>query len=129
VGVAGVCAGPELDRLAAERGEGASGRCDRRGARRRKRVRHGGGGRTIELDSGLAPADMSEFEILALHEAIEKLATLDERQAKVVELRFFGGMSVEEVADALGVSKRTVEGDWRHAKAWLRAEFTREATE
>ena len=98
-------------------------------ARRRKRVRRGGGGRKIELDSGLAPADMSEFEILALHEAIEKLATLDERQAKVVEMRFFGGMSVEEVAQALGVSKRTVEGDWRHAKAWLRAEFTREATE
>ena len=96
-------------------------------ARGHQRARRGGARRKIELDSSLSPAEMSEFEILALHEAIEKLATLDERQAKVVELRFFGGLSVEEVAEALDVSKRTVEGDWRHAKAWLRAEFTREA--
>lgn len=92
-------------------------------ARRKKRARRGGGGQRIELESGLCPTDLSEFEVLALHEAIEKLEALDPRQAKVVELRFFGGMSVEEVAQALGVSKRTVEGDWKHAKAWLGAQF------
>ncbi len=51
---------------------------------------------------------------------LEKLSQVDEEQARIVELRFFGGMTVEEVANVLGVSKRKVEGDWTHAKAWLR---------
>lgn len=96
-------------------------------ARARKRIRRGGERRKIELDSRLSPTDMSELDILALHEAIEKLSTLDEREAQIVEMRFFSGMNVEEVAEALGVSKRTVEGDWRHAKAWLRVQFADEA--
>ena len=94
-------------------------------ARARKRLRRGGKRQRIELDSGLLPADLLGFDVLALHEAIEHLATLDERQAQVVEMRYFSGMTLEEVAEALGVSKRTVEGDWQHAKAWLRAEFAR----
>ena len=59
-----------------------------------------------------------------MDEALEKLAAFDERQAKIVEMRFFGGMNVQEVADSLGVSKRTVEGDWSMAKAWLRRELS-----
>jgi RNA polymerase sigma-70 factor, ECF subfamily len=95
-------------------------------ARTRQRKRRGGGRPKLELDSKLSPADMSEYEVLEIHEAIEKLSALDEREAKVVELRFFAGLSVEEVAEAIGVSKRTVEGDWKHAKAWLRAQFAGE---
>ena len=75
------------------------------------------------LESGLAPAELLEAELTELNDALEKLADLDARQARVVELRFFGGMTVDEVAEALDVSKRTAEGDWTHAKAWLRAEL------
>jgi RNA polymerase sigma factor (sigma-70 family) len=56
--------------------------------------------------------------------ALDELARLDERQARIVELRFFGGLTVPEVADFLGVSARTVEGDWTHARAWLRRELS-----
>jgi RNA polymerase sigma factor (sigma-70 family) len=58
-------------------------------------------------------------------EALERLAALDPRQARIVELRFFGQLNVAEVAEALGVSKRTVEADWTAAKAWLRRELAR----
>jgi RNA polymerase sigma-70 factor, ECF subfamily len=61
--------------------------------------------------------------VLSLDEALTDLARLDERQAQVVEMRFFGGMTVAEVADALKLSKRTVEADWTMAKAWLRRWF------
>ena len=61
---------------------------------------------------------------LDLDEALQRLAALDERQSRIVELRFFGGMSVEEVAHVLGLSKATVESDWRMARAWLRRELT-----
>ena len=96
-------------------------------ARARQRVRRGGNRQKINFDSNLSPADLSEFDILALHEAIETLATLDEREAQIVEMRFFSGMTVEEIGEALGVSKRTVEADWSHARAWLKAQFAREA--
>ncbi|MCA9299383.1 MAG: sigma-70 family RNA polymerase sigma factor, partial [Phycisphaerales bacterium] len=61
------------------------------------------------------------WDVLELHEVLEDLAALDERQARVVELRFFGGLTVEEVASVIGASPRTVESDWRFAKAWLRS--------
>jgi DNA-directed RNA polymerase specialized sigma24 family protein len=64
--------------------------------------------------------DQCSFEdVIALDEALTKLAALDHRQAKLVEQRFFGGLSVEEAAAELGVSPRTAEADWTHAKAWL----------
>ena len=59
-------------------------------------------------------------QLLDLNAALEQLAEIDEREAKVVTLRFFGGLTVEQVAEVIGVSKRTVENDWRHAQAWLR---------
>jgi RNA polymerase sigma factor (TIGR02999 family) len=92
-------------------------------ARSRQREKRGGGRPRVTLDEAVALSPQKDEDVLALDEALEKLAALDARQAKVVELRFFGGMSVEEVAEALGVSKRTVEGDWTFARAWLSREL------
>jgi RNA polymerase sigma-70 factor, ECF subfamily len=88
-------------------------------ARSRHRDKRGGGRARVVLDEAVALSPQKDEDVIALDEALEKLAALDPRQAKVVELRFFGGMNVEEVAEALGVSKRTVEGDWTFARAWL----------
>ncbi len=78
------------------------------------------------LDTLVVPLELGEVEALELHDLIERLAALDPRQARVVELRYFGGLSVDEVATVLNVSKRTVENEWTHAKAWLRAALDRE---
>jgi RNA polymerase sigma factor (TIGR02999 family) len=94
-------------------------------ARQRNRVKRGSGAERVALDDSVALAPQRAEEILALDEALDKLAHLDERQAQVVEMRFFAGMSVEEVAGVLGVSKRTVEGDWTMARAWLMRELSR----
>ena len=96
-------------------------------ARARGRVKRGGEWRKVVLNEQLAPPKLREVDSVALNDALETLATLDEQQARIVELRFFGGMSVAEVAHVLGVSKRKIEGDWTHAKAWLRAELSPEA--
>ena len=96
-------------------------------ARRRGRVKRGQDWKRVTLDNAVAPLlgrELSPDELLALDLAIEKLATLDARQARIVELRFFAGLEVAEVAEVLKVSKRTVEGQWTHAKAWLRRELT-----
>ena len=92
-------------------------------ARSRQREKRGGGRARVVLDEAVALSPQKDEDVLALDEALERLAALDPRQAKVVELRFFGGMSVEEVAEALSVSKRTVEGDWTFARAWLSREL------
>ena len=92
--------------------------------RERRAKKRGGAWERVTL-SGLpgAGADGGEgqLDFLALHEALEELAALDARQARIVELRFFGGLPMQGVADALGVSIKTVELDWRHARAWLTA--------
>ena len=64
-------------------------------------------------------------DALALDAALTKLAEVDQRQAAIVEMRYFSGLTVPEVAEALGVSVRTVEGEWTHAKAWLKRELSR----
>jgi RNA polymerase sigma factor (TIGR02999 family) len=92
-------------------------------ARSRQREKRGGGRARVILDDDVALSPQKDEDVLALDEALQRLAKLDPRQSKVVELRFFGGMSVEEVAQALGVSKRTVEGDWTFARAWLSREL------
>ncbi|MEW6252886.1 MAG: ECF-type sigma factor [Planctomycetota bacterium] len=89
-------------------------------ARARARQRRVGRRKITGIDSEMLPTDFTQDELLEVHDALERLAAMDPRQAQVVEMRFFGGMTVEEIATALGVSKRTIEGDWRHAKAWLR---------
>lgn len=89
-------------------------------ARTRSRKIRGGGVPTVSLDLGLQLSVAHDPDVLALEEVLEELATLNPRQAKVIVYRFFGGMSVAEVATALGVSLRTVEAEWTMAKAWLR---------
>lgn len=95
-------------------------------ARSRGRDRRGGGDKPLLLDSRVAPLQIESIGAVELSDALDRLAKLDERQARIVELRFFGGLSVEEVAKTLDLSKRTVEGEWTHAKAWLRAAFATE---
>ena len=92
--------------------------------RNKKRVKRGGGWLRITLAPEVAPLDGVELDAMAVHEAIEKLAELDERQAQLVQMRFFSGLSMGEIADTLGVSKRTAEGDWTHARAWLKRYLT-----
>lgn len=93
-------------------------------ARRRGRTKRGGDRKRVILDDEAMLSPREVDDILAVDEALERLAKVDERQAKVVELRFFGGLTVQETADALGVSKRTIENEWKFARAWLRREFS-----
>jgi RNA polymerase sigma-70 factor (ECF subfamily) len=97
-------------------------------ARAKGRAKRGGGRHRVTLAEGLTPFASGELDIdqlLAVNESLDRLAELDPRQAKVVELRFFGGLTVPEVALVLGVSQRTIEGDWTHARAWLKREYSR----
>jgi RNA polymerase sigma factor (TIGR02999 family) len=89
-------------------------------ARRKRADKRGGGATVISLDERTpAAAPTASVDVLALDEALEALSSLDPRQSRVVELRFFAGLSIPEVADALGVSTATVEREWAMAKAWL----------
>lgn len=93
-------------------------------ARRRATAKRGGGMGKVTLDdSGAATDRRVEVDLIALDEALSKLAALDQRQARIVELRFLAGLSVEEAADVLEVSPRTVKLDWQMARAWLRREL------
>jgi len=95
----------------------------------RKRYAAKRGGTLVTLDEGIgnqrSTAAQPE-EILAVDEALARLDRLDPRQARVVELRYFGGLSAEETAEAMGMSQRTVEREWTTAKAWLRAQLAGE---
>ncbi|MCG8457479.1 MAG: ECF-type sigma factor [Holophagales bacterium] len=92
-------------------------------ARARKRVKRGAGVEPVALDEAdqLLTAPEAD-EILALDDALDRLAELDERAARVVQLRFFGGLEMQEIAAVLGVSERTVRRDWLSSRAWLRHE-------
>jgi RNA polymerase sigma factor (TIGR02999 family) len=92
-------------------------------ARRRRTSKRSGQRARVPLDGALAAFDERGLDVVALHEALERLARTLPRQAQVVELRFFGGLSVPEVAVTLGVSDTTVESDWRFARAWLRGQI------
>jgi RNA polymerase sigma factor (TIGR02999 family) len=88
-------------------------------ARRRHALKRGGNVTVLGLDGVDAPVENHVVEVLALDEALKELAVLDERLARVVELRFFAGLSIAETSEALDVSTATVERDWTVAKAWL----------
>lgn len=88
-------------------------------ARRRSADRRGGGEVHVLLDEDKAGADAKVVELLSLDQALDKLEARDERMARIVECRFYGGMPHSEIADAIGVSTRTVERDWRRARAYL----------
>jgi RNA polymerase sigma factor (TIGR02999 family) len=97
-------------------------------ARQRRALKRGGAMRRITLEPRLAAEWRADEDLLALEAALEELARLDPRQAKIVELRFFGGLQVAEVAEALGMSKRSVEREWTMARAWLRRAIGEGAT-
>lgn len=95
-------------------------------ARARHAGKRGGGAGNLEFDETLFASEAISSELLALDEAMTRLAELDERKSQVVELRFFGGLSVEESAEVLRVSPETVKRDWRLAKVWLFRELRAE---
>ena len=91
-------------------------------ARRQRASKRGGSATVISLNEAsgaAAPTSTSSVDVLALDEALDALSSLDARQCRVVELRFFAGLNIPEAADALGVSTATVEREWAMAKAWL----------
>ena len=94
-------------------------------ARRRGFAKHGGNAMRVPLDEVLLAAQARGIEVLALDEALDALALIDKRKSRMVELRYFGGLSIEETAEALEVSVHTVKRDFRMARAWLLAELTR----
>jgi RNA polymerase sigma factor (TIGR02999 family) len=97
-------------------------------ARQRVTAKRGGGETALELESGeIAGAAGQSEEMLAVDEALARLAALDPQQARVVEMRYFGGMTVEETAEALSIAPRTVKREWAMAKAWLRVEISAKA--
>jgi RNA polymerase sigma factor (TIGR02999 family) len=96
--------------------------------RHQKRQKRGGGQQAVVLDDLLVAAETAGVpieDLLTLEEALTRLEAVDPRAAQVVTLRFFSGMSVPEVAEHLDVSPRTVEGDWTHARAWLKRELAK----
>lgn len=97
-------------------------------ARGRDSHKRGGGWRRVTLSGALGPADprgLDAEELMSLDAALDRLRELDARQARIVEMRFFGGLTMAEIADVLDVSKRTVEGDWAHARVWLKRELAK----
>jgi RNA polymerase sigma-70 factor, ECF subfamily len=93
-------------------------------ARRHSRAKRGGGAGTRALDEAALVSQARATELLALDDALERLAAVDPRKSRVVELRFFGGLSVEEAARVLHIAPNTVLRDWRLAKAWLHREIS-----
>jgi RNA polymerase sigma factor (TIGR02999 family) len=88
-------------------------------ARRKDRVKHGGGQRREHLDLDTLGAGAPAEELLSLHEALEQFAAHDPLKVKLVELRFFGGLSLAQAAECLGISQSTADRAWRYARAWL----------
>lgn len=88
-------------------------------ARRRRYTKHGGEAQQIPIEEASAMTMERAAELIALEEALKELASLDQRKSEVVELRYFGGLSLEETAEVLQISLMTVRRDWRAAKAWL----------
>ena len=94
-------------------------------ARRHAYAKRGGGAVTLSLDEAMAAGKPRELDLVALDDALDTLAKLDERQSRMVELRFFGGLSIEETSEVLGVSAPTVKREWATARAWLYREISR----
>jgi RNA polymerase sigma factor (TIGR02999 family) len=92
-------------------------------ARERAAAKRVGGKARVELHENAAAQEPRGEEMLALDEALTRLAVCDARQARVVEMLFFGGMTEDEAAESLGVSTRTVKRDWRSARAWLHVQM------
>jgi RNA polymerase sigma factor (TIGR02999 family) len=93
-------------------------------ARSRGYVKRGGGKLRVQFDEAFGMAWSADSNLLELDEALDRLSILDPRKARVIEMRFFGGLSVEETAEALGISPETVMRDWKLARAWLYRELS-----
>ncbi len=93
-------------------------------ARTKKRVKRGGSNVRVSLGDATVAVKGQDLDVVALDEALERLAQIDEQQSRVVELRFFSGLTVEETAEVMGISKATVKRDWSMAKAWLHRELS-----
>jgi RNA polymerase sigma factor (TIGR02999 family) len=98
-------------------------------ARSRNYAKRGGGAAQISFDEALIVSDERSAEVVNVHEALERLAEFDARKSQIVELRFFGGLSIKETAEVLAVSPGTVMRDWTLAKAWLRREMTTDGSQ
>jgi RNA polymerase sigma factor (TIGR02999 family) len=94
-------------------------------ARGHQASKRGGSQQKIALDEAVDYSQPRDLDLVALDDALKTLARMDERQSRIVELRFFGGLTIEETAEALGVSPATVKVDWNMAKAWLRREISK----
>ena len=92
-------------------------------ARRRNRTKRGGVQDDLPIEDNLIPSCAQAEELVHLDEALERLTALSPRQSQVVELRFFGGLTVQETADVMKVSPKTVKRDWSVARAWLRSQI------
>jgi RNA polymerase sigma factor (TIGR02999 family) len=97
-------------------------------ARERQSLKRGGGALKETLDEAALVTEARSQELLELDEALERLAAQDARKSQIVELRYFGGLTVEETAQFLKLSQRTVEREWTMAKAWLYRELSEEGT-
>ena len=95
-------------------------------ARQRQALKRGGGALKVTLDESLVSTQTRADELIALDEALEKLAAFDRRKADVVEMRYFGGLTMEEIAEVLKIHVNTVTRDWRAARAWLFAALSGE---
>jgi RNA polymerase sigma factor (TIGR02999 family) len=92
-------------------------------ARARRANKRGGAYRQVTLDDAVAFKEARAVDLIALDEALTRLAAFDPRQSQIVEMRFFGGLSLDEVAEVLHISERTVKRDWRIARSWLRGQL------
>jgi RNA polymerase sigma factor (TIGR02999 family) len=92
-------------------------------ARARNADKRGGGELRVSLKEEMAATEQREVDLIALDAALDELATLDEQQSRIVEMRFFGGLSIEETAEVLAISPATVKREWSTAKAWLYREM------
>ena len=96
-------------------------------ARRSRRLKHGGDRKRIDLDAADIAADESAHDLVALDEALTRLQTMDDRKAQIIMLRYFAGLSIEDTAQALGLSRTTVKDEWSFARAWLYRELNQKA--
>lgn len=94
-------------------------------ARHRRAAKRGGGGPRLTLDTKIALMPKKEVDLLALDDALNKLASLDLQQSRMIEMKFFGGLSIEETATVLDISPATVKREWATARAWLQREMSK----
>ncbi len=88
-------------------------------ARRKKRLKHGGDRQKVDLDQAQLPIDGPSDDLIALDEALEKLANIDKASADLIKLRFFAGLTMEQAANILGIPRRTADRNWAYARAWI----------